>query len=118
MRVPTSLIPLSRALPRWRSLALSGALILMALIIAVLITATVLGDGSTPFAGWLRTWGTSACYLLAAAVVAFRTVNVRESRGPWIVFAVGVSLYGIGNVVWELWLGKMAEPPIPSIADA
>jgi diguanylate cyclase (GGDEF)-like protein len=56
--------------------------------------------------------------MVAAAVVAFRTVNIRESRGPWIVIAIGVSLYGLGNVVWELWLSKLAAPPIPSLADA
>jgi diguanylate cyclase (GGDEF)-like protein len=89
----------------------------MALTIAALVVVTALSGGNSPLADFLRTWGTSACYMVAAAVVAWRVVNVSESRGPWIVIGVGVSLYGIGNVIWELWLGKLADPQIPSIAD-
>ncbi|HWI22564.1 MAG TPA: EAL domain-containing protein [Baekduia sp.] len=113
----TDFVPLSRSLTRWQRHALTAGLGFMGLTIAVLVAAVVVGAGDSPFAGWLRTWGTSACYMVAAAVVAFRAWVLPLTRGPWITIAVGTSIYGLGNVVWELWLGKLDNPPIPSLAD-
>jgi diguanylate cyclase (GGDEF)-like protein len=50
--------------------------------------------------------------------VLMRAVRVEQSRGAWTVIAVGMTLYGAGNLVWAFWLQGLPNPPIPSIADA
>lgn len=50
-------------------------------------------------------------------IVAFRAVRVPQHRRAWIILAVGLTLYGLGNVVWTVWYHHLASPPIPSIAD-
>ena len=40
-----------------------------------------------------------------------------RGRGAWILVAIGLSLYGTGNLLWALWLEHVESPPIPSICD-
>ena len=61
--------------------------------------------------------GSLVVYAVAAAIVALRAVRVRHAARAWIVLAAGLTLYGAGNLVWALWLDRLAAPPIPSICD-
>jgi diguanylate cyclase (GGDEF)-like protein len=112
-----------------RALALAGALpgrqrqalfVAVAAIMAIIASAAVhalLGVGGSRLDEVFRDWGSSVVYVLVAAVVVLRAVQVKQSRGPWIVIAVGISLYGAGNLVWAFWLEHVANPPIPSVCD-
>jgi diguanylate cyclase (GGDEF)-like protein len=62
-------------------------------------------------------WGASFVYVAVAVAVVLRAVRVRDRRAAWIWMAVGLTLYGAGNLVWTFFYDGMAEPPIPSISD-
>jgi diguanylate cyclase len=87
------------------------------LIVAAGVANFLFGVGGATVNALIRGWASSLVYVVAAAIVVFRAVRVREQRGAWIVLAVGLSLYGAGNVVWALWYEHMASPPIPSFSD-
>ena len=65
----------------------------------------------------IRDWLSSAVYILVAVLVALRAIKVEHKRVSWAIFAVGLSLYGLGNVLWSLWFEHLSAPPIPSICD-
>ena len=92
----------------------------MTAVMAVMAFAaahTLFGVGGSGLDAPVRDWASSAVYVLVAGVVVFRAIRVEQSRNAWIVIAMGVSLYGGGNLVWSLWLEHVAAPPIPSICD-
>ena len=65
----------------------------------------------------LRDWGSSAVYVLVGAIVATRAACVARKRAAWSVFAAGLCLYGLGNVLWSAWIEHLPVVPIPSICD-
>jgi diguanylate cyclase (GGDEF)-like protein len=65
----------------------------------------------------IRDWVTSAVYVLVGVIVCWRAARTREARRYWMVFAFGVSVYGLGNVLWAAWIEHLRNPPIPSICD-
>src|SRR3954451_9347706 len=38
-------------------------------------------------------------------------------RASWLLFSVGLALYGTGNISWTLFIRPLAEQPFPSVAD-
>ena len=101
----------------WERVALRAGFTLLAIILGLAIVNVVLGAGGTAASEIIRTWGASAVYVLAAAIVVARAVRIPERRTAWILLAVGLSLYGAGNVVWTIWYDHQSAPPIPSISD-
>jgi diguanylate cyclase len=65
----------------------------------------------------IRDWVTSAVYIFVGMVVCWRAVRVSANRRPWMIFAFGISIYGLGNVLWAAWIEHLPNPPIPSICD-
>jgi len=65
----------------------------------------------------IRDWVTSAVYILVGVIVCWRAIRTSEARRPWMIFAFGVSIYGLGNVLWAAWIEHLPNPPIPSICD-
>jgi diguanylate cyclase (GGDEF)-like protein len=112
-----ALLPLSASLTRARGTVVYSALALLWLTIAVAAAQRLSGFGGDGLDRLMRDWASSLVYVLAALVVALRAFQVREARGPWIVISIGVSLYGLGNLLWALWLQGVPNPPIPSVAD-
>jgi diguanylate cyclase (GGDEF)-like protein len=53
--------------------------------------------------------------LLAAAATVVRAVTARTERAVWIAFAVGVSCWAVGELLFDFAYG--ADPPFPSAAD-
>ena len=98
-------------------LALRLAFAVILLMVAAGAANMLVGFGGSAVDGFIRTWGSLIVYALAAAIVAFRAVRVPQHRRAWIILAVGLTLYGLGNVVWMVWYNHLASPPIPSIAD-
>ena len=87
-------------------------------IVAVGGLHAVLGLGGRALDEPLRDWATSVMYVIVGAIVWLRAVRERGRRAPWIALAIGISLYGAGNVLWTSWLEHVSNPPIPSVCDA
>jgi diguanylate cyclase (GGDEF)-like protein len=105
-------------LGRGPRLALVMGLALLAALLLITAANAVFGLGGAAAETPIRDWLSSAVYILVAVIVALRAIKVEHKRVSWAIFAVGLSLYGLGNVLWSLWFEHLANPPIPSICDA
>jgi diguanylate cyclase (GGDEF)-like protein len=108
----------SSGLKRRESRALAGAFVLLLGLLVVTAVTAILGFGGRAAEDFVRNWVSSAIYILVAAIVSFRAIRVSVKRWPWAVFALGLSLYGTGNVLWSFWIGDLRNPPFPSVSDA
>ncbi|MEA2147916.1 MAG: hypothetical protein QOG59_3503, partial [Solirubrobacteraceae bacterium] len=90
---------------------------LLATMLLVTAATAVFGLGGAAAEKPIRDWLSSAVYILVAVLVALRAIKVEHKRVSWAIFAVGLSLYGLGNVLWSLWVEHLSAPPIPSICD-
>jgi diguanylate cyclase (GGDEF)-like protein len=90
---------------------------LLATMLLVTAANAVFGLGGAAAEKPIRDWLSSAVYILVAVLVALRAIKVEHKRVSWAIFAVGLSLYGLGNVLWSLWVEHLSAPPIPSICD-
>jgi diguanylate cyclase (GGDEF)-like protein len=98
-------------------ITLDCALGALLLTIAAAAANALLGVGNSVIDEFMRTWASSAAYVLAAAIAVLRAVALRRDRAAWIMLAVGLSLYGAGNLLWALWLEHVDSAPIPSVCD-
>ena len=113
----TSLLPLDSVLgPRERRVLGTVTAVLIALVVATGAHA-VFGIGGSAVEEPIRDWLTSAVYILVGVIVCWRAVRTMESRKSWMIFALGISVYGLGNVLWAAWIEHLPNPPIPSICD-
>ena len=113
----TSLLPLASVLrPRERRLLGAATALLIALVAATGVQA-VSGIGGHAVEQPIRDWVTSAIYILVGVIVCWRAVRTTEARRSWMFFAFGISIYGLGNVLWAAWIEHLPNPPIPSICD-
>ena len=109
--------PGSASMKRPESRALTvGFAVLLALIALTAVNA-IFGVGGNGLRLLIREWLSCVVYFLVAAIVALRALRGRSQRASWALFAVGLSLYALGNLLWSVWLGKLNNPPIPSISD-
>ncbi len=109
--------PRSAALKGTESGMLTAGFLLLVGIIALTTLNAVLGVGGNGLRLLIREWLSCVVYILVAAIVALRALRGRSQRASWALFALGLSLYGLGNILWSAWIGKLQNPPIPSISD-
>ena len=57
-------------------------------------------------------------YLGSAAVCLLRARDVQTYRRSFHVLGVGLALYGLGNIVWTVFVRTQDPEPFPSAADA
>jgi len=98
-------------LVRWATYALMAGLALHLLH----------GPGSIDFgvpAGVFDEWIYNGVLIGAALVCAARAVLVREERVAWALISVGLLAWSAADVYYTAVLGKLDEPPFPSISDA
>ncbi|HEY5260746.1 MAG TPA: hypothetical protein VIJ33_01385, partial [Solirubrobacteraceae bacterium] len=100
------------------SRALTVAFAALLVILAVTAANAIFGIGGAAVVKPIRDWLSCAVYVLVAAIVALRAIRVEEHRRPWALFALGLALYAVGNVLWSFWLGNLKNAPIPSVCDA
>ena len=89
----------------------------MLLILVATAANAVFGIGGKAAIEPIDDWLSSAAYIVVAAIVALRAFRAQENRLPLALFAVGLRLYGLRNVLWSLWIERLQNPPIPSICD-
>jgi diguanylate cyclase (GGDEF)-like protein len=113
----TSLLPLSSGMrPGERRLLVAATVFLIALVAATAAQA-ILGVGGRDAEEPIRDWVTSAVYIVVGVIVCWRALRTTEARRSWAIFAFGISVYGLGNILWAAWIEHLKEPPIPSICD-
>ncbi|HLH14230.1 MAG TPA: aminotransferase class I/II-fold pyridoxal phosphate-dependent enzyme, partial [Solirubrobacteraceae bacterium] len=110
-------LPLSTALGARERRALGACTALLAGLVLTTAVRAVSHVGGHAFGEVVRDWLTSAVYILVGVIVCWRAVRTNESRRSWMVFALGISVYGLGNVLWAAWIEHLPNPPIPSICD-
>lgn len=90
-------------------------------LLIVLVAATgahaAFGIGGHAVELPIRDWVTSSVYILVGLIVSLRALRTTEARRSWMIFAFGISIYGMGNVLWAAWVEHLPNPPIPSICD-
>ena len=111
------LLPRASALPRLERRALGAALALLWLTTLAAALHTFFGLGGDGADKLVRDWMSSLVYVLAGVICCWRVARVKGARGPWALIAIGVMLYGLGNLLWALWLEHVEAPPIPSACD-
>jgi diguanylate cyclase (GGDEF)-like protein len=111
------LLPQSAGLGPRAASALYGAFSLILLLLAVTAANAVFGIGGQSAERPIRDWLSSAIYVLVAGIVAMRAMRMPTKRTPWTIFAVGLSAYAAGNVLWSAWVEHLKTVPIPSICD-
>jgi diguanylate cyclase (GGDEF)-like protein len=104
-------------LTRRERVALRLAFGVLGLLVALILARLTLGIGGEAVDTFMVTWGSSLVYVLAAAIVVFRTVRIPEQRAAWTLLAIGLCVYGAGNVVWTIFYNHLEVPPIPSVSD-
>jgi diguanylate cyclase (GGDEF)-like protein len=111
------LLPFTHERPLGERRVLGVAAILLLAIVVTTALHAIFDVGGLPFGRVMRDWGSSSVYILVALIVTMRAATSTDSRASWAIFAVGISLYGLGNVLWAVWIQDLADPPIPSICD-
>ena len=56
-------------------------------------------------------------YALSPILCFLRARKRRTYRSSWRILAVGLALYGLGNIYWTIFIRPMAGPAVPSVAD-
>jgi diguanylate cyclase (GGDEF)-like protein len=74
---------------------------------------------STPgYNVWLDGWLNNIAYLLSPLVCLLRCRHSRTFARSWKVLALGLLVYGLGNVYWTIFVRPQDPEPFPSPADA
>jgi diguanylate cyclase (GGDEF)-like protein len=113
----TPLLPLASELQPTERRTLGAATGVLIAIVAVTGAHAFLGIGGRGVETPIRDWLTSAVYILVGVIVCWRALRTTESRTSWAIFAFGISIYGLGNILWAAWIEHLPNPPIPSICD-
>ncbi len=107
----------SRDLKQSELLALRAGFAVLLAIVAVTAANALFGLGGTGLRLLVREWLSCVVYAVVAAIVALRAARGDTHRRSWALFAIGLALYALGNLLWSVWLGRETNPPIPSISD-
>jgi diguanylate cyclase (GGDEF)-like protein len=112
-----SLLPLASTLRSTERRLLGAATALLIALVAATGAHALFGLGGRAVELPIRDWVTSAVYILVGVIVSWRALRSTQARRSWMIFAFGVSIYGMGNVLWAVWVEHLPEPPIPSVCD-
>ena len=77
----------------------------------------LLGLGGHTVDSFANQWVYTAVELVAVAACGARVVRKRENRWAWALVTFGLLTWTGGDLVWTVWLGNLANPPFPSVAD-
>jgi diguanylate cyclase (GGDEF)-like protein len=111
------LLPLSAELQPVEQRIMRAATGVLLAIVAATAANAIFGIGGHGVEQPIRDWLTSAVYILVGIIVCWRAVRTTEARRSWMIFAFGISVYGLGNILWAAWIEHLPNPPIPSICD-
>ena len=79
---------------------------------------TVFGVGKPGLSSVFNEWVYDGVLIAGAVACLLRGVLVGRERTAWLTIAVGVWLWAVGDIYWNLKLSQLDEIPYPSLADA
>jgi diguanylate cyclase (GGDEF)-like protein len=94
--------------------------IFMIAVFAVFGISTVPGVRPTGHTGYnliLDGILNNLAYALSPILCFLRARKATSNRSSWLILALGLALYGFGNIYWTIFIRPMADPPFPSVAD-
>jgi hypothetical protein len=100
-----------------KSRSLSAAFAAMAIGVAFHAAHALLGLGGHNLDSFAHNWVYTAVELIAVAVCATRVFRKRENRWAWALVTFSLLTWTGGDLLWTVWLGNLANPPFPSVAD-
>jgi len=112
--------PVSRARRGRLAAACRGRPAALALLALLSVWAVTYELAFTVFPGLLnaipfRGIAPDVVFLIAAGLLIWR--GLRGERG-WVLIGIGGMCWAAGDIYWTLVLGNLANPPVPSLADA
>jgi diguanylate cyclase (GGDEF)-like protein len=99
-------------------LRVRAALTALAALTAAYTVQVCLHVIARPAAGTYEKVATNLVVLGAAALCAWRARRCPAERTPWICFAAGLALWGLGDLYYAVFLWDLKVPPTLSPADA
>lgn len=114
-RLPTSR---SRGLFDSKSRALPVAFVAVSLATTFSAAHAIAGFGGSGLTEFADEWLYTTLEVLAVGLCLSRALRRREDRAAWLLISVALLAWTGGDFLWTTWLGSLANPPYPSIADA
>jgi two-component system cell cycle response regulator len=106
-------MPTSLSRSRWLYVAAAA----MGIGVAFHAAHALTGLGGHGVDSFDKNWLYTAVELIAVTVCAARVLRRREDRLPWALVTFGLLTWTGGDLLWTVWLGNLADPPFPSVAD-
>ncbi len=103
---------------RWRPWHVAFYVVL-AVVYGVFVVSTI--PGVRPHPGYnllLDGFLNNLAYALSAVLCLLRARDARSYRAAWYVLGVGLTLYGLGNIYWTIFIRPLDPQPFPTFADA
>src|SRR4051812_11471900 len=104
-----------RAMPR----ITRAVYVATAVVYAIFVVSTL--PGVRPHTGynlWLDGVLNNVAYIMSALVCWVRARDTVAYRWSWRILAIGLAVYGFGNVYWTIFIRPLDPEPFPSVADA
>jgi two-component system cell cycle response regulator len=90
----------------------------LALGVAVVVAGAIAGTAKSGSVGdAVQAWSLVAAFWIASASCLWRARLDPTERLPWLAFGFGLFMYGLGSVIFNLWLADDPDAPFPSISD-
>jgi len=100
------------------SATLDAALAAIALGMAFLLVHALTKVGHPALDGFADNGVYTAVEVLAVGVCAARALRRGRDRAAWWLITGSLLTWTAGDFTWTVWLGNLANPPYPSVADA
>jgi two-component system cell cycle response regulator len=104
-----------RSLSRLAAWAAGGV---VAAALAVVTLHALFGLGTPRYSYFIENWAYNFVTVSAGLAILGRSLVERRQRIAWGLIGLGVLGWATGDVYWTVHLGKLANPPFPSIDDA
>jgi diguanylate cyclase len=92
--------------------------VVLTLVLGVFVISTI--PGVRPHSGYnlfLDGWLNNICYGLSPVLCWIRARRATAYQQSWKVLALGLAVYGSGNVYWTIFVRPQNPEPFPSFAD-
>jgi diguanylate cyclase (GGDEF)-like protein len=90
---------------------------LLALGVVVHGANALAGPGEWPFHGAITTWLYLGLLVGGGFVAVASVVRPRRERSAWVAICVALATWACADIVWSAWVGKLDNPPYPSVSD-
>ena len=112
-----AVLPLARTLPGIQRIILGGLYAVIGISLLAMAARALFGLGAGISEVVYTQSLLSAALVSACVALGWRVIAVPEQRHIWLPLTAGVAAYTLGTLLWAFWLGRLEEPPFPSLAD-